>query len=169
MLVGVVSDSHDDLASTRKAAEFLRRSGVEAVFHLGDFIAPFTLRELARGVGVPVEGVLGNNDGEVGLLLRTASEVGARLEPWPRVVQIGGRRILMMHGNGPADTTVEMAHALAESGRYDGVLYGHTHRAELTYVRGVLVLNPGPLSSFVGGPSLALLETDSMAARIVTL
>ncbi len=169
MLVGVVSDSHDDIASTRRAAEFMRTSGVEAVIHLGDYIAPFTLRELARAVGVPIEGVIGNNDGEVSLLLRTASEVGARIDPWPRVVQVGGRRMLLMHGNGPADVTVEVAHALAESGRYDGVLYGHTHRAELTYVRGVLVLNPGPLSSFVGGPSLALLKTESMAARIVRL
>jgi len=51
LLVGVVSDSHDDVASVRKVAEFLHRSGVEAVIHLGDIIAPFTLRELAKGVG----------------------------------------------------------------------------------------------------------------------
>ncbi len=169
MLVGVVSDSHDDLGSTRRAAEYMRRAGVEAVVHLGDFIAPFTLRELANGVKVPVEGVLGNNDGEVELLLQTARELNARVESWPRVVSLGGRRVLLMHGRGPADLTVEVAHALAESGRFDGVLYGHTHREELTYVKGVLVLNPGPLSSFIGGPSLALLDTETMAARIVRL
>ncbi|MGC9071854.1 MAG: metallophosphoesterase [Acidilobus sp.] len=166
-MIGVVSDSHDDLQSTRRAADYMRRAGVEAVIHLGDFIAPFTLRELARGVGVPIEGVLGNNDGEIELMLQAAREYNARVESWPRIVQMGGRRLLLMHGRGSADLTVEVAHALAESGRFEGVLYGHTHKEELTYVRGVLILNPGPLSSAIGGPSLALLDTTSMAARIV--
>jgi hypothetical protein len=169
LLVGVVSDSHDDVASVRKVAEFLHRSGVEVVIHLGDIIAPFTLRELAKGVGVPIEGVFGNNDCELELLLETARDVNARVSSWPRIIQLGGRRLLLMHGKGSAEVTVEVAHALAESGRFDGVLYGHTHREELSYVRGVLVLNPGPISSALGGPRLALLNTETMAAKLVRL
>jgi hypothetical protein len=118
---------------------------------------------------VPIEGVFGNNDCELELLLETARDVDARISSWPRIIQLGGRRLLLMHGKGSAEVTVEVAHALAESGRFDGVLYGHTHREELSYVRGVLVLNPGPISSALGGPRLALLDTETMAAKLVRL
>lgn len=168
MLVAVISDSHDDVASMRLAAAKVKSLGAKLIIHLGDIISPFTLRELSQS-GAKVEAVFGNNDGEFEMLSDVARSLGGRIGRWPRVLDIDGRRILIMHGQGPADSTVELAHALAESGRYDGVLYGHTHQQELTYERGVLILNPGPLASFLGGPSMALLDTNSMAARLVRL
>ncbi|MFP3172526.1 MAG: metallophosphoesterase [Acidilobus sp.] len=168
MLVAVVSDSHDDVSSVRLAAFRAKSLGVKMIIHLGDIISPFTLKELGQA-GARVEAVFGNNDGEFEMLGEVARSMDGNIGRWPRVISAGGRRLLLMHGHGPAEGTVEIAHALAESGRYDAVLYGHTHQAELTYVKGVLILNPGPLASFLGGPTMALVDTDTMDAKLVRL
>ncbi len=168
MLIGVVSDSHDDVEAARLAAARLKSAGVNMIIHLGDIEAPFTLKELASA-GVRIEAVFGNNDGEFEMLSDVARSTGGRIEAWPRVLEVDNRRLLIMHGRGPSSLTVEIAHALAESGRFSGVLYGHTHEAELTYVRGVLVLNPGPLNRSLGGPSAAIVDTSSMAARLIRI
>ncbi len=169
MLIGVVSDSHDDIESVRTVGVRLRELGVRMVIHLGDIVAPFTLRELANSAKAPIEAVFGNNDAEIPMLLQVASQVNARISWWPRIVEVDSRRLLLMHGAGPSDITAEVAHALAESGHFSAVLYGHTHVAELSYVKGVLVLNPGPVSRFVGGPSAAVIDTETMAARLIRL
>ena len=69
MLVGIMSDTHDDIVQTKKAVSKFNREGVEQVLHAGDFISPFmidTLKELTA----PLTGVFGNNDGDRSLLER---------------------------------------------------------------------------------------------------
>ncbi|MCD6357970.1 MAG: metallophosphoesterase family protein, partial [Thermoproteales archaeon] len=62
--IGVMADTHDNLAALDKALRELERRGVKRVLHAGDIIAPFTLRRiLARGF--EFTGVFGNNDGEL--------------------------------------------------------------------------------------------------------
>ena len=43
MLVGVMSDTHDDIMQTKKAVSRFNREGVEQVLHAGDFISPFMI------------------------------------------------------------------------------------------------------------------------------
>ena len=63
MLIGVMSDTHDNIVQTKKAVSLFNSRGVEHVLHAGDFISPFmidTLKELKA----PFTGVFGNNDGD---------------------------------------------------------------------------------------------------------
>ncbi len=62
MILGILADSHDNVPAVRTIAGWFGEQGVEAVLHAGDFVAPFSLPPLAE-LGVPVHGVLGNNDG----------------------------------------------------------------------------------------------------------
>lgn len=170
MLVGVISDTHDNQNSVARAAKIFREHGVQLVFHLGDIVSPFTLRKLGAALGgVKIEAVYGNNDGEKSLLSRVAKDLGAGLSDPPRSLQLEGRRLLLLHGLGGYDETLELVTALAESKRWNAVLYGHTHVAHLDYVRGVLVLNPGDASGYLGKPSVAILDLAYMRARLVPL
>ncbi|MCE4610724.1 MAG: metallophosphoesterase [Desulfurococcales archaeon] len=170
MIIGVVSDSHDNRGNVRVAAKLLRSLGVEYLVHLGDVVAPFTLRDLLESVKPRrFTLVYGNNDGEkVGLSLE-ASKAGGRALDQPVVLKLDGRRILALHGFGAPDVTREVVESLAESRRWDAVLYGHTHEADFRYIRGVLLLNPGDLSGQLGKPSIALLDTSTMRARLIDL
>ncbi|BAA79657.2 conserved hypothetical protein [Aeropyrum pernix K1] len=171
MLVGVISDTHDNLALARRAGEIFARERVEAVIHLGDYVAPFTLAELLGVVGgkAVFYGVFGNNDGERLGLSRVAGGFGASLLDPPATVSIGGRRLLLLHGFGSPENTVELVDALASSGRWDAVLYGHTHKARVERVGGSLVLNPGDGGGSLEKPSAAILDLESMEARLVSL
>ena len=56
MLVGVISDSHDNLPNLRQALAGLAERGVKTIFHCGDLISPFVTQELgefARGPDDP--------------------------------------------------------------------------------------------------------------------
>ncbi|MCE4602790.1 MAG: metallophosphoesterase [Desulfurococcales archaeon] len=170
MLVGVISDTHDVLDGVRSAVRFFREHGVEHVIHLGDYVAPFSLAELVSGLdGVPVTGVFGNNDGERMGLLKVAQATGVALHDQATTIELGGRRILLIHGFGPPENTREIVYSLASSRRWDAVLYGHTHQPDITYIRGVLVLNPGTASGILNRPTAALLDTRRMTARVTNL
>ena len=170
----VVSDSHD---REKKLLEYLDkldtdRLGVEWLIHLGDIVSPFTLRRIAEAAarkGLRVVAVFGNNCGEKLGLLRVAGRYGVDLAEPPRTVELGGRRILLVHGFGSPDNTREIVYALADSGRWHAVLYGHTHEQDLAYRRGVLVLNPGEAAGALNPPSVALLDLDTLRVRFVEL
>ncbi len=52
MRVGIVSDTHDDLAAVEAAVALFDREGVDAVVHCGDFVAPFSVTPFDVGDGV---------------------------------------------------------------------------------------------------------------------
>ena len=64
MLVGVVSDTHDNVPAVERAVEIFEGEGegVDAVIHCGDVIAPPVVGLFE---GLEVHAVLGNNDGDV--------------------------------------------------------------------------------------------------------
>ncbi|KSW11561.1 phosphodiesterase [Pyrodictium occultum] len=170
MIVGVVSDTHDDQEAVAKAARLLLEQGAELVLHLGDIVAPFTLRRFSREGVKRLIAVYGNNCGERLGLLRTAESLGYEIHDWPHVVELAGRRIVMVHGKGPAGETRELVEALARSGRYDAVLYGHTHEVDVRRVGSTLVLNPGEACGcLTGRRTAAILDTETMEARVLEL
>ena len=167
MLLGIMSDTHDHLDNTRRASELLVDAGVDMVLHLGDIVSPFTLRLLASVLDKPLVGVFGNNDGDKLLLYRIASDKGWRLAEAPLIMELEGRRLLLLHGWGPAENTVGLVEALAYSKSFDAILYGHTHKVDHRRMDGTLVLNPGAVSGYLAEkPSLALLNLESMEAEI---
>lgn len=170
MLVGVMSDSHDVLVNVDKALELFKREGVRLIIHLGDIVAPFTLARIAGGLkDVKVEAVFGNNCGEKPLLLDVARRFGVNITDPPRTLSLAGRRLLLVHGFRTIEATREIVEALALSGKWDAVLYGHTHQPDYRYVQGRLILNPGEVAGAFGDPTVALLDMETLRARIVRI
>ncbi len=169
MKVGVISDTHDNLAAIREATRVFREKRVEAVIHLGDIVSPPALAVLASEAPGPVYAVYGNNCGEKLGLRRVAVKHSAWLQEPPAVLELSGRRLLLVHGFGSPEHTREIVYALASSGRWDAVFYGHTHEADYRYVRGVMVLNPGEAAGILRRPSVAVVDLDLLRAEIIGL
>lgn len=165
MLVGVMSDTHDDIMQTKKAVSRFNREGVEQVLHAGDFISPFmidTLKELA----VPLTGVFGNNDGDRPLLERKSAAL-----PYMKIagtfarIDTGGMRIALLHGNDR-----ELLETLLGCGSLDLLVYGHTHRPEVRRDGSLLIVNPGEVYGHLTGRStVALVDTVKRSAEIVEI
>jgi putative phosphoesterase len=156
--VGILSDSHDNLGSAAEVLSVFLREGAQAVIHLGDVCSPRVL-EPFRSSGFPLVGVFGNNDADRAGL-QAAS--GNGFHRGPHVCEIGGRRILMSH------TFVELQGEIGDGGKFDLILFGHTHRPLTMRVGRALVINPGEACGFMSGKATcAVVDLESMAAGIV--
>jgi putative phosphoesterase len=159
MKIGIISDTHDDMHAIRKAVEFFNEQGVTHVIHAGDLISPFTF-EVFGDLSAQFIGVYGNNDGDL-LLLREKSQ--GSIHPQPYIFTVHGKRVVVVHEPG-------IVEALADSGHFDLVVYGHLHEPEIRRVSDTLVVNPGKAARLHKGTStLALLDTASMEAEIIGL
>lgn len=159
MLIGIISDSHDDMASIKKAVAILNERRVSKVIHAGDIVSPFTF-EVFNDLRGDFAGIFGNNDGDR-LLLKEKS--GNRIHNQPLIMNIERKRIIVVH----EPYTVN---ELAESGHFDIIIYGHTHRPDTSKIKDTLVINPGKVAVLHKGRStLAILNTRSMDVELVEL
>jgi uncharacterized protein len=156
-LIGIMSDTHDNRSSIRRAVDLFNGAGCLLVLHAGDFIAPFTAREFER-LACPFIGVFGNNDGDRNGLRRAYEKVGALYGP-PHELTHGGKRLVLMHEPDYVDEY------LARSDM-DVVVHGHTHRVEIGKGRPLL-LNPGECCAWITGRStVMLLELSTMEVSV---
>ena len=158
MLIGILSDTHDEMARTRRAVAQLRDAGAEALIHCGDFTDPLMVTACAV---LPLWFVFGNNDAdETPALERVAAQCGATCLGWADVVELGGKRIAVAHGHMSYDIRRLLA------ARPDYLLTGHSHIAADSLEGGVRRINPGALHR-ANEYSVALLETESGEVRFV--
>ncbi|MEZ4767037.1 MAG: YfcE family phosphodiesterase [Caldilineales bacterium] len=155
MRIAVLSDIHDNVWNLADAMEKIRAAGAEVILFCGDFCAPFTLLDMARGFGGDVHCVFGNNDGDPRLLLRNAATAGnVTIHGQYAELDLGGRHIAVNH-------YPEIARRLAESGQFDLVCYGHDHRAHVELVGSTVLANPGEVMGRFGRPTFGLYDCES--------
>jgi hypothetical protein len=160
-MIGVLSDTHDNLTQVREAVRLFNEAGCDLVVHAGDFVAPFAAEAL-RDLRGTVKAVFGNCDGERSGLTRAfkgLGEIGAA----PLTFDHAGRRILVCH----LDSAVE-GHLASRS--FDIIIFGHTHRPLVETRDGTLLVNPGEAGGWLRGKStVALVDPAALAAEIVDL
>lgn len=168
MLVGLISDSHDDLESLERALEIFQRMGVDEIIHLGDLVSPFSLKPILDS-GIPFRLLRGNNDAEALTIVMTLENDGIYY-PGPAEVLLGEKRALLFHGFGSNELTRFAATHIAISGRFDFVIYGHTHDVHVERVGEALIINPGEsCGKLTGRRTAAILETEERRVEIFDL
>jgi uncharacterized protein len=154
MILGILSDTHDNLPKIVKAIEFFNRKKAGFVLHAGDFVAPFTVDKFSK-LNCDWLGVFGNNDGEKKGL---AEKSQGRIRKAPLRLCLACRKITLVHDQNTVDFTKERA---------DLIVYGHSHKAEVAVKNGKLVVNPGECSGWLWGKSsVALVNTETLTAKI---
>ncbi|GAC1678239.1 MAG: hypothetical protein NVS9B9_31330 [Ktedonobacteraceae bacterium] len=144
--VGVIADTHIPESLPRLPKEISRIfQGVDLILHAGDITSEGVLDNL-RCIA-PVVAVRGNHD---------------RLDlPRSTVVEIGGKRIGLTHGNRPGWQELPsiisnevfdgrpfwwggfQGHALRAFQDVDAIVFGHFHRPYVARQQNVLLFNPG--------------------------
>jgi uncharacterized protein len=162
MLVGLIADTHDRLPAIAELVRQMQAAGVGMVLHAGDYCSPFALRAFEEA-HMSLAGVFGRNDGDPqGLVTRAQSSFGAELFESPHSVEIGGRRILLVHDIGDVNKRSVASHEI--------VIHGSTHQQEMKTRGDTLIVNPGEGCGWLyGTPSAALLELDSREVEFLTL
>ncbi len=159
MIIGVISDTHDNLDNLKKAFDIFTQRGAEHIIHAGDFTSPFTGKILMDFKG-GFTGIFGNNDGDK-LLLSNVYQ--GKIHRQPHILTLHNRKILIIH-------EPDVVEALADSGHYDLVIFGHTHKASIKRVRDTLLFNPGEAGSWLyGKATIGLVNLENMEAEIIEI
>ena len=152
MLIGLLSDTHDNLPFIERAVEFFKRENVDFILHAGDFVAPFSLKSLQNS-SIEWRGVFGNNDGDKSLL-RERSQ-GRIVEP-PLFLELESRKIALVHQFQELEADV--------------IVFGHTHNPSIEKRANILLVNPGETGAWLSGRStVGILDTQKLEAKIFTL
>ena len=159
MLIGILSDTHDQVARASRAVRKLADLGAEALIHCGDLTGPEVVHEC---VGLPAYFVFGNNDyNQVGLR-RAMDDIGAVCLGVSGTVTLGGRRLAVTHG----DSTKEMKRLAALAPDY--LFFGHTHVPTDERVGPTRWVNPGALYRAPAW-TVALLDLEGGSLRLLTI
>jgi uncharacterized protein len=138
MKIGILSDTHNNLASLAIALELFEREGIHTLIHCGDFTGIEVARKMA---GFQVISTFGNGDfasGEIREELMSQS-----LDNYSGLVfsgKIGEARIAITHGHIPG-----RVEELVHSGDYDYVFQGHSHSHKDQRFGITRLINPGAL------------------------
>ena len=136
MLVGVVSDTHNNLKNIEQIISLFNNEEITLVIHTGDITNSKSLEKFST-LNADLVGVYGNNDkNEVGLN-DIAIQNNFQFQEPPSLVTLCEKNIAIFH------EPDEITNFLSENKDVDIVIHGHTHRYRHEIVNDVLLFNPG--------------------------
>jgi putative phosphoesterase len=136
MLVGIISDTHDQVYRTRSAVDQLVSAGAEVLIHCGDLTTAEIVYECSK---LPSYIVFGNCDYDRESVRRAIDQVGGTCLEQGGLITLAGRRIAVTHGN--SDAELRRLAALQP----DYLLSGHSHRVSDQQKGPTRWINPGAL------------------------
>jgi putative phosphoesterase len=165
MLIGAISDTHDNLPQVEKAVKYLNDQKVSLVLHAGDYVAGFVIPKFKQ-LNCKLIGVFGNNDGDHELLKKRFAEThNCTIHDRFATITLEGHRIALLHGE-----EMELLNSIIDSGYFDAVIHGHSHIKSIEKRGKTLAINPGELCGYLTGkPTLALLDTEKHEAKLIEL
>lgn len=137
MRLGIISDTHDQLARTNQAIRKLHALGIDALAHCGDLTSPELVHACA-GV-TPVYFVFGNNDYDEAGLRRAIELIGGVCLEHAGTFELGGKTFAVTHGD-----SVRRIESLLKSAP-DYLLFGHWHVTTDRREGATRFINPGAL------------------------
>ena len=171
MKIAILSDIHDNVWNLQRALEASR--DCDALLCCGDLCSPFIVNMMADGFPGPIHVVFGNNDGDQYRMTQNASMSGDRVKLYGEFATLSpeqaGMRVAINH-------YPRLAKALASSGDFDLVCFGHDHTLSVDVRRdGCSLINPGavmgydPLSGRVIHSTIVLLDTETLEGGVFSV
>ena len=160
MLIGILSDTHDEVARTRIAVAQLQSNGAETLVHCGD-LACSEIVEICSVL--PFYFVFGNHDADAVVELRhAAEEFNSTCLGWGGEFVADGKRIAVVHGH----LTMDLKPLLQQ--RPDYLFSGHSHIAQDWMDGCTRRINPGALFR-AETYSCAILDTTTNELNFLTV
>ena len=157
MKIGLISDTHDNIQNIQHAVSLFNNKHVSFVIHAGDIVSPEAVEAFT---GIKLIGILGNNDLEIHGLTSAFDKIGGQLKGEFCEMEQDDLIFAIYHG-----TNLGRKESLIQSGRYDVVICGHTHRVQNKRVGKTLVVNPGTANGWFFGYSATAAVFDTQTRQ----
>jgi len=174
MRIAIVSDTHGNVTNFKKVVSWLNKENIQTILHCGDIGDPESLKESLSDFKGKFLGVFGNMDKGFKILIDEYNKI-PKVEVKEDIFEIeienppspeasaGRRKIAFCH-------FPDEAKKLAQSGKFDLVFYGHTHRPWdekiPAFAKGFgeaknecHMINPGELAGQFYKPTFAIYDT----------
>lgn len=166
MKIAILSDSHDHKENVAQAVAKVQEMGAGILLFCGDLCAGPVGIALCAFKG-PIYFCFGNNDGDRISIQEKMKEAHPQVNFFrdgSGEFEIEGRKIAMNH-------YPLYAQALARTGDYDMVAFGHDHEARVLTFGKTLAINPGSLNLLKQGanPGFAIYDTANHQATLHNL
>jgi len=168
MKIAVISDSHDNRTKFKQAATLAKQLDAEAILHCGDIVAPSTLKE-AKDTDLPIHAIHGNNVGDLIMMNKIASKPENNISFYGQdaAIKLADKKIFIVH-------YPHYAKALALTGDYDLVCYGHDHTYYEEIITSIknsqcLLANPGSVAGLDGPASFMIIDLSDMSVEKLLL
>ena len=174
MLIAIISDSHDNLPNLKKVLDYCREQKVEKLIHCGDLATIETLDYINKNFSGEIFFTFGNMDeGHIADYNFKNNQYGqiqifpdyGKLEipkAKPSKEGLAFNRVAFVH-------YPEVAKQLCESGQYDFVFHGHTHKPWTEIINNCTLLNPGNVANQYYPPTFAIWNTDDNSFQLVRI
>ena len=139
MKIAIISDTHDNLKNLEKALDWIKKQDIKTILHCGDIATQDTVDFANKNFDGKIFFVKGNADHGL--------DIPPEIE-----IELGGRKIAFAH-------FPDKAKQMAQSGNFDIVFYGHTHRPWEEKVGKCFFVNPGEMAGQFYKPSFAVYDT----------
>ncbi len=166
MKIAIVSDSHDNLATAKKAVAWLNQQKIKTMIHCGDVSSPAMLKEISKRFRGKIHLILGN----IGPIaadkdpfrIKISGIKNARFYGTTGELKIGNKKIGFAH-------EPETAERLAKNKDYDLVFFGHTHQPWEEKKGERHLVNPGTLAGMFSKATFAVYDTktDKLDLKLV--
>jgi putative phosphoesterase len=152
MKFAIVSDTHNNIVSFNKIIKWLNDNEIDLILHCGDICDKETINEATKNFNGKIKFVRGNGDFNL-------EDVPEKIE-----LSLGGIKIFLNH-------YPDIARKAAESGKYDIVFYGHTHKPWEEKIGNCRLINPGEAAGQRFKQTFAIYdtETDKLELKILEM
>ena len=159
MLVGVVSDTHNNVKNIQKIINIFNEEKVQTVIHTGDISNSESLRLFSK-LNCSLVGVFGNNDRMEKGLKEVCNEYNFSFQEPPLTIVLRNRKIIIFHEPDLIKKYVK------KNNKIDFVIHGHTHRYREEIIAETTYFNPGESAGFLQGKSaLGIINLKNMNIR----
>ena len=147
MLVGVVSDTHNNIKNIENIINIFNKEEVNLVIHTGDISKAETLRLFSR-LDCPMVGVFGNNDRFEEGLKEVCYEYNFNFQDPPLLLTLEGKKVAVFH----EPELIESY--LKEKEDTQLIVHGHTHRYREETINNIIYFNPGESAGSLKGKNV---------------
>ncbi len=144
MLIGVVSDTHNNLKNIDQIISLFNDEEIQLVIHTGDIANAKSLDKFSK-LKANLVGVFGNNDRNESGLEDVAIKNNFQFQEPPKLLTLCDRNIAIFHEPDSIDDFLILNRNI------NIVLHGHTHRYRNEIEKDILFFNPGESAGMLKG------------------
>ncbi len=159
MLIGVVSDTHNNSKNIEQIIRLFNKELVDLVVHTGDITSASSIAKFSK-LNCGLVGVFGNNDRYEKGLKEEIKENLFEFDDPPKLIELDGKLIAIFHEPDGIESFIEANQDI------DIVLHGHTHRYRKEFINNILLFNPGESAGIMkGSNAIATINLNNLEIK----